>query len=260
MRLARETLRLRRRQTELLVEVIRRDDRAELGHRESRLVRELPIEEVRMRPADLVGLDDLVSRRVLELGELVHARLERLHCGRNLGYEGTVDRRFDVSRLFGGRLRSLAGDVAGLGVLGLRQVLHNLMDLPLRKAPAQRVERRGGRHPENGEDQHPPHEAGERHQEAEARAEVGAEKRVDRAAEQQDPGGDGEDTDHRRVPQTLVGDAFSSEQRQLHGAASALPFSSVRSKSTIARIWSVVSTLWKCGMRPDEMPRTPYCW
>src|SRR5690242_4125492 len=28
----------------------------------------------------------------------------------------------------------------------------------------------------------------------------------------------------------------------------------------IDSIWSLVSVAPKCGMRPDEMPRMPYCW
>ena len=48
---------------------------------------------------------------------------------------------------------------------------------------------------------HEAHEAGERDEEPEAGAEVGAEQQVDRAAEEHDAGDHDEDAEDRRVPE-----------------------------------------------------------
>ena len=58
-----------------------------------------------------------------------------------------------------------------------------------------------------------PNEARRRHEEAEARAEVGREQQVHRPAEQADRGQHDEDAEDRRVPQRLV-PALLGEQRQ----------------------------------------------
>ena len=141
--------------------------------------------ELRVAAADLVGVADQVLRDLGELGEPLSSGASSLGRASALGDERLVDRRLHVGGFDVGDLLALLVDGARLldastsSSVGTTSLTSHAGTRPLSVLSGDAVVIHSER-----EHDHEAHEAGERDEEAEPGAEVGAEEEVDRPAEQ----------------------------------------------------------------------------